>query len=111
MHVLRGAYAQARVWCNGEEVAASDHYVTPLRVQLPDAEAYRVVVCHDRPSGATVTVEWDHNGERQQRERVIGAFGRVTVGSLTLDAGDELTLAVTVEGRAVKNEYRIDGDI
>jgi len=70
-----------------------------------------IVACHDRPSGATVTVEWDHNGERQQAEQVIGAFGRVTVGSLTLAAGDELTLAAAVGNRAVKNEYRIEGDI
>jgi len=70
-----------------------------------------IVVCHDRPSGATVTVEWDHNGQREQEERVIGAFGRATVGSLTLSAGDELTLAAAVEGRAVKNEYRIASDI
>ena len=70
-----------------------------------------VVVCHDRPTGATVTVEWDHNGARNQDERILDAFGRATVGSLTLSAGDELTLAAAVGGRAVKNEYRIDGDI
>jgi len=35
----------------------------------------------------------------------------VTVGSVTLEAGDELTLAAAVEGQAVKNEYRIEGDI
>jgi len=85
----------------------------PTQVVLSDPTPGRsdIVVCHDRPSGATVTVEWDHNGERQQEERVIDAYGRVTVGSLTLEAGDELTLAAAVGGRAVKNEYRIDGDI
>ena len=70
-----------------------------------------VVVCHDRPAGATVTVEWDHNGERQQAEQVIGAFGRVTVGTLTLGTGDEVTLAAAVDDRVVKNEYHVDGDI
>jgi hypothetical protein len=90
----------------------SDSY-QPTQVFLSDPTPGEsdIVACHDRPSGATVTVEWDHNGERQQEERVIGAFGRVTVGSLTLDAGDELTLAAAVEGRAVKNEYRIEADI
>ncbi|PSP83712.1 hydrolase [Halobacteriales archaeon QS_6_64_34] len=90
----------------------SDSY-QPTQVFLSDPTPGEsdIVACHDRPSGATVTVEWDHNGERQQEERVIGAYGRVTVGSLTLAAGDELTLAAAVEGRAVKNEYRIDGNI
>jgi len=90
----------------------SDSY-QPTQVVLSDPTPGEsdIVACHDRPSGATVTVEWDHNGERQQEERVIGAFGRVTVGSLTLEAGDELTLAAAVEGRAVKNEYRIQGDV
>lgn len=90
----------------------SDSY-QPTQVVLSDPTPGEsdIVACHDRPVGATVTVEWDHNGERQQEERVIDAFGRATVGSLTLAAGDELTLAVAVEGRAVKNEYRIEGDI
>ena len=90
----------------------SDSY-QPTQVVLSDPTPGEsdIVACHDRPSGATVTVEWDHNGERQQEERVVGAFGRVTVGSLTLAAGDELTLAAAVEGRAVKNEYHIAGDI
>lgn len=85
----------------------SDSY-QPTQVFLSDPTPGEsdIVACHDRPSGATVTVEWDHNGERQQEERVIGAYGRVTVGSLTLAAGDKLTLAAAVEGRAVKNEYR-----
>ncbi|WP_276251450.1 hydrolase [Haloarcula rara] len=89
--------------------ALSDSY-QPTQVFLSDPTPGEsdIVACHDRPSGGTVTVEWDHNGERQQEERVIGAFGRVTVGSLTLEAGDELTLAAAVEGRAVKNEYRIE---
>jgi len=42
--VLRGAYAHTRVWCNGERVAESDSYLTPLRVRLPDADDYRLVV-------------------------------------------------------------------
>ena len=90
----------------------SDSY-QPTQVFLADPTPGEsdIVVCHDRSSGATVTVEWDHNGDRKQEERVIGAFGRVRVGSLTLDAGDELTLAAAVEGHAVKNEYRIDGSI
>jgi hypothetical protein len=66
-----------------------------------------IVVCHDRPTGATVTVEWDHNGERQQAEQTLDAGGRATVGTLTLGRGDELTLAAAVGGHAVKNEYRI----
>ena len=90
----------------------SDSY-QPTQVFLSDPTPGEsdIVACHDRLSGATVTVEWDHNGERQQEECVVDAYGRVTVGSLTLAAGDELTLAAAVEGRAVKNEYRIEGDI
>ncbi|MDS0281172.1 hydrolase [Haloarcula onubensis] len=90
----------------------SDSY-QPTQVVLSDPTPGEsdIVACHDRPSGATVTVEWDHNGNRKQAEQVIGAYGRVTVGSLTLEAGDELTLAAAVEGQVVKNEYRIEGDI
>ncbi|MDS0257949.1 hydrolase [Haloarcula sp. S1CR25-12] len=101
---------------DGTEKAAyatvTDSY-QPTQVFLSDPTPGEsdIVVCHDRPSGATVTVEWDHNGDRQQEERIIGEFGRVTVGSLTLEAGDELTLAAAVERQAVKNEYHIDGDI
>jgi len=90
----------------------SDSY-QPTQVFLSDSTPGEsdIVACHDRTSGATVTVEWDHNGERQQEERVIGSFGRVTVGSLTLEAGDELTLAAAVEDRLMTNEYHIEADI
>jgi hypothetical protein len=100
----------------GDEKAAygtlSDSY-QPTQVVLSDPTPGEsdIVVCHDRPSGATVTVEWDHNGDRKQEERVIGEFARVTVGSLTLEAGDDLTLAAAIGGRTVKNEYHISGDI
>jgi hypothetical protein len=101
---------------DGTEKAAygtlADSY-QPTQAMLADPTPGEsdIVVCHDRPAGATVTVEWDHNGERQQVEQVVGAFGRSAVGSLELAAGDELTLAAAVEGRAVKNEYRIERDI
>ncbi|MDS0277347.1 hydrolase [Halomicroarcula sp. S1AR25-4] len=85
----------------------------PTQVVLSDPTPGEsdVVVCHDRPDTATVTVEWDHNGEREQEEHTVGPFGRVTVGSLTLAAGDELTLAVAVGDGVVTNEYEICGSI
>ncbi|WP_262175766.1 hydrolase [Haloarcula laminariae] len=101
---------------DGTEKAAygtlTDSY-QPTQVFLSDPTPGRsdIVVCHDRPSGATITVEWDHNGQRHQEERAVEGFGRATVGAVTLAAGDELTLAAAVEGRAVKNEYRIGEDI
>ncbi|WP_254280086.1 hydrolase [Haloarcula marina] len=86
----------------------SDSY-QPTQVVLasPRPGESDVVLCHDRPERATVTVEWDHNGDREQAEHTVGAFGRVTVGSLNLAAGDDVTLAVAVGDGAVKNQYEI----
>jgi len=56
-----------------------------------------VVVVYDRPSPATVTVEWDVNGEREQDELKVGAYGRVDVTTLSLSAGDAVTIAVATD--------------
>ncbi|WP_276270889.1 hydrolase [Haloarcula litorea] len=93
-----------------EALAAS---YEPTQVVLADPTPGESDVCllHDRPARATVTVEWDHDGDREQTEHTVSAFGRVTVGSLSLAAGDEVTLAVAVDGDVVTNEYTIDEDI
>ena len=104
MGVLRADGSEKRAY----ETLADGYRPTQAFLADPTPGESDVVVCHDRPTGATVTVEWDHNGEREQAERVVDAFGRVTVGTLTLSAGDQLTLAAAVAGEAVKNEYRIE---
>jgi hypothetical protein len=107
MGVLRGDGTKKRAFT----ALADSYHPTQALLSDPTPGESDIVVCHDRPTGATVAVEWDHNGERQQQERIVDAFGRATIGSVTLDAGDELTLAAAVEGRAVKNEYHIRRDI
>ncbi|RLM39455.1 hydrolase [Haloarcula sp. Atlit-120R] len=81
----------------------------PTQVILSDpAPGERdVVVLHDRPEKADLTVEWDCNGDREQAEHTVGPFARVTVDTLTLSAGDDVTLAATDGQTVVKNEYRI----
>jgi len=66
-----------------------------------------VVVIHDRPSPATVTVEWDVDGEREQEELKVGAYGRVDVTTLSLSEGDAVTIAVATDDAVAHNEYRI----
>ncbi|WP_336336963.1 glycoside hydrolase family 2 protein [Haloarcula brevis] len=66
-----------------------------------------IVVLHDRPERADLTVEWDRNGDREQAEHTVGPFARVTVETLRLSAGDDVTLAATDGRTVVKNEYRI----
>jgi|AntDeeMetagen134_2_1112570.scaffolds.fasta_scaffold04469_2 hypothetical protein len=66
-----------------------------------------MVVVYDRPSPATVTVEWDVNGEREQDELKVGAYGRVDVTTLSLSAGDAVTIAVATDDGVAHNEYRI----
>ncbi|MBV0923641.1 hydrolase [Halomicroarcula limicola] len=101
---------------NGSEKPAygtlTDSY-QPTQAVLTDPTPGESDVCvvHDRPTETAITVEWDHNGERTQEEQTIEAFGRVTVGSVTLAEGDELTLAVAVGENVVKNEYAIGHNI
>ena len=42
--VLRGVYAHARVWLNGEQVATHDSYGRPLRVSFEPAEQNEVII-------------------------------------------------------------------
>jgi hypothetical protein len=88
--------------------ALADSY-EPTQVVLADASPGEqdVVVLHDRPEKADLTVEWDRNGDREQAEHTVGPFARVTVDTLALSAGDDVTLAVTDGQTVVKNEYRI----
>jgi hypothetical protein len=104
MGVLRADGAEKSAY----ETLSDSYHPTQAFLADPTLGESDIVVCHDRPTGATVTVEWDHNGEREQAKQVVDAYGRATVGTLTLSAGDELTLAAAVEGQAVKNEYRIE---
>ncbi|MDS0220703.1 hydrolase [Haloarcula sp. S1AR25-5A] len=89
--------------------ALGDSY-EPTQVVLADASPGEqdVIVLHDQPERADLTVEWDRNGDREQAEHTVGPFGRVTVGTLSLSAGDDVTLAVTDGETVVKNEYRIN---
>jgi hypothetical protein len=97
---------------DGTEKAAfsvlADSY-EPTQVILSDAAPGEqdIVVLHDRPEKADLTVEWDCNGDREQAEHTVGPFARVTVDTLTLSAGDDVTLAATDGQTVVKNEYRI----
>jgi hypothetical protein len=92
--------------------ALADAY-EPTRVVLTDPTpgASDVVLLHDGGTTETVTVEWDHEGAREQAEHTVGPHGRVTVGSLDLSAGDEVTLAVAVADRVVRSTYQIASDI
>jgi len=89
------------------EALSSSYEPTQILLADPSPGESDVVVCHDRPTGTTLTVEWDHDGEREQAEHTVSAFARVTVGSLDLAAGETVTLAVAVDGTVVKNEYEI----
>ena len=55
----------------------------------------------------SVTVEWDVDGEREQTELAVDAFGRETAGSVSLSSGEDVTLAVARDGRVSRNEYSI----
>ncbi|MFC7019987.1 MULTISPECIES: hydrolase [Haloarcula] len=92
--------------------ALADAY-EPTRVVLADPTPgpSDVVLLHDGGATETVTVEWDHEGAREQAEHTVGPHGRVTAGSLDLSAGDEVTLAVAVGDRVVKSTYQIASNI
>jgi beta-mannosidase len=89
------------------DVLADSYEPTQVVLSAPSPGERDVVVLHDRPESTNLTVEWDYNGEREQAEHTVGPFARVPVDTLTLSAGDEVTLAVTDGQRAVKNEYTI----
>ena len=92
--------------------ALADAY-EPTRVVLtaPTPGPSDVVLVHDGATTETVTVEWDHEGRREQVEHTVGPGGRVAVGSLDLSAGDEVTVAVAVGDSVVKAEYQIPSGI
>ncbi len=63
-------------------------------------------------SSTTVQKKRPHCGVGLQRgprtgRHTVGPFARVTVDTLTLSAGDDVTLAATDGQTVVKNEYRI----
>ncbi|MUV51264.1 hydrolase, partial [Haloarcula sp. CBA1122] len=89
------------------DVLADSYEPTQVVLSAPSPGERDVVVLHDRPESTNLTVEWDCNGEREQAEHTVGPFARVPVDTLTLSAGDEVTLAVTDGQRVVKNEYTI----
>ncbi|WP_336358340.1 hydrolase [Haloarcula sp. CGMCC 1.6347] len=89
------------------DVLADSYEPTQVVLSAPSPGERDVVVLHDRPESTNLTVEWDYNGEREQAEHTVGPFARVPVDTLTLSAGDEVTLAVTDGQRVVKNEYTI----
>ena len=81
----------------------------PVQAVLTDPTPGKsdVVVVHDVAEDATVTVEWDVDGEREQTELAVDAFGRETAGSVSLSSGEDVTLAVARDGRVSRNEYSI----
>lgn len=97
---------------DGTKKAAFERLATayqPVQAILADPTANEsdVVLVHDRPSAASVTVEWDVNGEREQAELNVGAYGCVDVTTLSLSAGDSVTLAVATNDDVAHNEYDI----
>lgn len=66
-----------------------------------------VIVLYDRPEAGTVTVEWDVNGEREQAQFDATAYDRVEATTLSLSAGDEVTIAVATGDGVAHNEYDI----
>jgi len=88
--------------------ALADSY-EPTQVLLSDPVPGEsaVVVVHDGPTEASVTVEWDRDGDREQTETTVDTRSRTSVGTIDLADGDEVTLAVAVDDRVVTNEYRI----
>jgi len=100
------------VTVDGDEKPAYDALANgyePTQIVLSDSRPgeREVVILHDRPTRADLTVEWDRNGDREQVEHTVGPFARVTVETLTLSAGDDVTLAVTDGQRVATNEYTI----
>ena len=89
-------------------VLADSYEPTQVVLSEPAPGRQDIVVLHDRPEKADLTVEWDRNGDREQAEHTVGPFARVTVDTLTLSAGDDVTLAATDGQTVVKNEYRIN---
>lgn len=81
----------------------------PTQVILDDATPGQadIVLVHDRPTDETATIEWDIDGEREQTEVEIEAYGRQTVSSVSLTASDDVTLAVAVGGSVAQNHYSI----
>lgn len=97
---------------DGSEKAAFDRLAAayqPVQGVLADPSpgGSDVMVVHDRPTPGTVTVEWDVNGEREQDELTVGAYGRVDVTTLSLSAGDDVTIAVATQDGVAHNEYDI----
>jgi hypothetical protein len=90
------------------DVLADSYEPTQVVLSEPTPGEQEIVVIHDRPEKADLTVEWDRNGDREQAEHTVGPFARVTVDTLTLSTGDEVTLAATDGQTVVKNEYRIN---
>ena len=97
---------------DGSEKAAFDRLAAayqPVQGVLDDPTPGEsdVTVIHDRSTPGNVTVEWDVNGEREQDELKVDAYGRADATTLSLSAGDEVTIAVATQGRVAHNQYDI----
>ncbi|MFB6223822.1 MAG: hydrolase [Haloarcula sp.] len=90
-----------------KSVLADSYEPTQVVLSEPTPGTQEIVVIHDRPESASLTVEWDRNGDRKQAEHTVGPFARVTVDTITLSVGDDVTLAATDGQTVVKNEYTI----
>ena len=86
---------------------ASSYEPTTVVLTEPTPGRCDILVVHDQPTTETLTVEWDHGGEREQVEETVGPFGRVVVGTLDLAPGDDVTLAVAVRERVVTAQYEV----
>ncbi|ACV49183.1 MULTISPECIES: hydrolase [Halomicrobium] len=81
----------------------------PTQVLLADPTPgdSEVVLVHDRPTGGLATVEWDVDGDREQTEVEIEAYGRQTVTTIAPPAGSDVTLAVAIDDVVARNRYTV----
>jgi len=80
---------------------------TQVFLEAPSPGESDIVLVHDRPIAGTATVEWDIGGDREQTEVTVDAHARVTVSTLSLSAGDDVTLAVAIDGEVAQNHYSV----
>jgi hypothetical protein len=97
---------------DGAEKTAANRLRTayePTQVFLADPTPGEsdVVLVHDRAAGATATVEWDVDGDREQTEIQVDPHSRQTVATISLPEGADVTLAVAIDGAVARNEYRL----
>jgi hypothetical protein len=113
-HTLRDEATQGMGLLTGDgaEKPAFERLATayePVGVFLADPTPGEsdVVAINDRAGAETVTLEWDHDGDREQRELTVEGGGRATATTLTLSEGEVVTLGLAVDGAVTTNEYEI----